>query len=88
MLAAVQTMRQHKWYINKFTEGTQSNIMKEVLSIKKNGLMDLILTFVFEHPTLAYETIISRTRICDFAHVKFIEPIMVYACTFNISSRK
>jgi hypothetical protein len=82
MLKAVQTMRRHKWYINKFTEGVQTNIMKDMLSID-NGLMPLILTYVFEHPKLAYETILSRTRICDFAHVKFIEPIMVYACTFK-----
>lgn len=76
MLTAVQRMRKHKWYIKRFTEGVQTNIMKLVLAIK-NGLMHLIFTYVFEHPKLAYEAILGKERICDFAHILFIEPIMV-----------
>jgi hypothetical protein len=73
MWGAVVKMRKFKYYINKFTNGTQSGILKEVLAID-NGLMPLVCSYIFEHPVVAHRALFTASRICDYAHLKTRAP--------------
>lgn len=73
MQRAVEKMRKHGYYEHKFTNGTQSNILHEVLAID-NGLLPLICSYIFEHPVMVYTALFTDKRILDYARARMPLP--------------
>lgn len=73
MQGAVDKMRKFKYYINKFTNGTHSGILHEVLATD-NGLMPLICSYIFERPVLAHTALFNDKRVCDLAPLRTPQP--------------